>query len=98
LAKKKTRLKELEIQLKEKSKQGKKTDALLNRIEKTKLDIELTEKTKEYNLGTSLKSYIDPRVYVEWAGKVGFSLEKLYSTTLRKKYSWALGKLLKVEN
>jgi len=98
LAKKETRLKELEVQLEEKSKQGKKTDAILNRIEKTKLDIELAEKTKEYNLGTSLKSYIDPRVYVEWAAKVGFSLEKLYSETLRKKYSWALGKLLKVEN
>ena len=98
LAKKEARLKELEAQLEEKSKQGKKTDAILNRIEKTKIDIELSEKTKEYNLGTSLKSYIDPRVYVEWAGKVDFNLEKLYSKTLRKKYSWALKKMLKVEN
>ena len=98
LAKKEARLKELEVQLEEKSKQGKKTDAVLNRIEKTKLDIELAEKTKEYNLGTSLKSYIDPRVYVEWATKVDFNLEKLYSKTLRKKYSWALMEMLKVEN
>jgi DNA topoisomerase-1 len=98
LAKKEARLKELEAQLEEKSKQGKKTDAILNRIEKTKLDIELAEKTKEYNLGTSLKSYIDPRVYVEWAAKVDFNLEKLYSKTLRKKYSWALKEMLKVEN
>jgi DNA topoisomerase-1 len=98
LAKKEARLKELEVQLEEKSKQGKKIDAILNRIEKTKLDIELAEKTKEYNLGTSLKSYIDPRVYVEWAAKVGFSLEKLYSETLKKKYSWALREMLKVEN
>jgi DNA topoisomerase-1 len=98
LAKKEARLKELEIQLEEKSRQGKKTDAVSNRVEKTKLDIELANKTKEYNLGTSLKSYIDPRVYAEWAAKVDFNLEKLYSKTLRKKYSWALGKLLKVEN
>jgi DNA topoisomerase-1 len=98
LAKKEARLKELEFQLEEKRKQGKKTDFILNRIEKSKLDIELAEKTKEYNLGTSLKSYIDPRVYLEWAAKVDFNLEKLYSKTLRKKYSWALGKLLKVEN
>ena len=98
LAKKEARLKELEIQLEEKTKQGKKTDAISNRIEKTKLDIELAEKTKEYNLGTSLKSYIDPRVYLEWAAKVDFNLEKLYSKTLRKKYSWALGKLLRAEN
>jgi DNA topoisomerase-1 len=98
LAKKEARLKELKIQLEEKSKQGKKTDAVVNRIDKTQLDIELTKKTKEYNLGTSLKSYIDPRVYVEWAGKVDFNLEKLYSKTLRKKFSWALGKMLKAED
>jgi DNA topoisomerase-1 len=98
LAKKEARLNELKIQLEEKSKLGKKTDAVVNRIDKTKLDIELTKKTKEYNLGTSLKSYIDPRVYVEWAGKVDFNLEKLYSKTLRKKFSWALGKMLKVED
>ena len=98
LAKKEARLKKLEIQLEEKRKQGKKTDAVLNRIDKTKLDIELANKTKEYNLGTSLKSYIDPRVYVEWAAKVDFNLEKLYSKTLRKKCSWALRKMLKVEN
>jgi DNA topoisomerase-1 len=96
LAKKKTRLKELNLQLEEKRRQEKKTDAIVSRIEKAKLDIELTEKTKEYNLGTSLKSYIDPRVYVEWASKVDFNLEKLYPKTLRKKYSWALKKLLKI--
>jgi DNA topoisomerase-1 len=97
LAKKQARLKEFEVQLQEKSKQGKKTDTILNRIEKAKLDLELTEKTKEYNLGTSLKSYIDPRVYVKWAAKVDFNLEKLYSKTLRKKFSWALGEMLKIE-
>jgi len=98
LAKKEARLKDLEIQLEEKRKQGKKTDTVINRTEKTKFDIELAKETKEYNLGTSLKSYIDPRVYVEWAAKVGFPLEKLYSKTLRKKFSWALRKMLKVKN
>jgi hypothetical protein len=43
-------------------------------------------------LGTSLKSYIDPKVYAKWAGEVYFSLEKFYPATLRKKYSWALEK------
>jgi DNA topoisomerase-1 len=95
LAKKDARLKELEVQLEEKRKQGKKIDTILNRIEKAKLDIKLGEETKEYNLGTSLKSYIDPRVYAEWAAKVGFPLEKLYSKALIKKYSWALSKVLK---
>lgn len=97
LEKKRTRLKELERQLEEKIKQGKKTEAITNRIEKAKLDIELAEKTKEYNLGTSLKSYIDPRVYAEWASKVDFSLKKLYPKTLQKKFSWAFKKLIEEE-
>jgi DNA topoisomerase-1 len=95
VAKKKARLNELESQLEEKRRLGKKTDTVIGRIEKTKLDIELMENTKEYNLGTSLKSYVDPRVYVEWASKADFNLEKLYPQTLQKKYSWALEKLLK---
>lgn len=90
LAKKEARLKELELQMKEKMEQGKSTDALAKRMEKTKVDVELTKETKEYNLGTSLKSYIDPKVFVQWANKVDFPLEKLYPKTLQKKYSWAL--------
>ena len=46
--------------------------------------------TKEYNLVTSLKSYIDPTAYVKWAKKVDFDLEKFYPKTLRKKFSWAI--------
>ena len=98
LAKKEARLKELMLQLKERADKGKKTDSILARIEKTKLDIALMKETREWNLGTSLKSYIDPRVYTQWAAKVSFNLEKLYPKTLRKKYSWALNKLLKAYN
>jgi DNA topoisomerase-1 len=90
LAKKEEKLRELEVKLKEKREQGKKIDSILTRIEKTKLDIELAKNTREYNLGTSLKSYIDPKVYVAWAASIGFSLDKFYPQTLRKKYSWAL--------
>jgi DNA topoisomerase-1 len=91
LAKKEAKLKEMEAQLKQKKAEGKKTEALTKRIEKARLDIALTKQTKEYNLGTSLKSYIDPMAYVKWAEKVGFDLEKFYPKTLRKKFSWALG-------
>jgi len=91
LARKEAQLRKLEAQLEEKKVKGKKTDALIKRIEKAKFDIELTKKTREYNLGTSLKSYIDPRVYVRWAKSVDFDLEKFYPATLRKKFSWALG-------
>jgi DNA topoisomerase-1 len=90
LAKKEAKLKELKTQLLQKKAEGKKTESLVTRIEKAKLDAELTKLTKEYNLGTSLKSYIDPTAYVKWAKKVNFNLEKFYPTTLRKKFSWAL--------
>jgi len=91
LRKKETRAKELEMKLREKEKAGKTTDAIARSLEKTKLDVKLTRETREYNLGTSLKSYIDPMVYVQWAKKTDFSLDKLYPKTLRKKFSWALG-------
>jgi DNA topoisomerase-1 len=90
LAKKEDKLKEMKAQLKQKKAEGKKTASLETRIEKKKLDIELTKRTKEYNLGTSLKSYIDPTAYVKWARKVDFDLEKFYPKTLRNKFSWAL--------
>ena len=80
VAKKEENLKKLEAQLVVKKAAGKKTESLETRIEKAKLDIELTKLTKEYNLGTSLKSYIDPTAYVKWAKKVKFDIEKFYPT------------------
>jgi DNA topoisomerase-1 len=91
IAKKRDKVKELEMKLTEKTEQGKKTDTLVKRLEKSRLDLKLSEETKEYNLGTSLRSYIDPMAYVKWAKQVEFSLEKFYPKTLRKKFSWALG-------
>ena len=88
LAKKEENLKTLEALGKEGS--GKKTESLEARIDKAELDMQLTKLTKEYNLGTSLKSYIDPTAYVKWAKKVKFDIEKFYPKTLRNKFSWAL--------
>jgi len=90
LAKKETRLKELQSQLQQKKAEGKKIETLGTRVEKAMLDIELTKRTEEYNLGTSLKSYIDPTAYVKWAKKVKFDITKFYPKTLQKKFSWAL--------
>jgi len=91
LAKKETKLEELEIKLKEKKEQGKKVEAVLKRLEKGRLDLKLFKETREYNLATSLKSYIDPMTYVKWATTIDFPLDKIYTKTLRKKFSWALG-------
>ncbi len=90
VAQKEARLKELKAKLAEKKAEGKKTDAWAARVEKARLDLDLMKQTKEYNLGTSLKSYIDPAAYVKWARKVDFDLEKFYPKTLQKKFSWAL--------
>jgi DNA topoisomerase-1 len=90
LEKKEANLKSLEAQLQAKKAAAKKTESLETRIERAKLDLELTRLTKEYNLGTSLKSYIDPTAYVKWAKKVKFDIEKFYPKTLRNKFSWAL--------
>jgi DNA topoisomerase-1 len=51
-------------------------------------DIDLTKKTKEYNLNTSMKNYIDPRVFKAWCDYVGLDWEKLYSKSLQRKFSW----------
>jgi DNA topoisomerase-1 len=90
VADKDAKLKDLQLLLKSKKTQGKKTESLETRIERAKLDLELTKLTREYNLGTSLKSYIDPTAYVKWAKKVKFDIEKFYPKTLRRKFSWAL--------
>jgi len=90
VAQKEENLKNLEQQLKAKKAAGKKTETLETRIARAKMDIQLTKLTKEYNLGTSLKSYIDPTAYVKWAKKVKFDIEKFYPQTLRNKFSWAL--------
>jgi len=58
------------------------------KVEKLKLQIDLTEKTKDYNLGTSLRNYIDPRVVKAWTDEVGAEWEKLYTAALQKKFLW----------
>lgn len=95
LAKKEAKLMELMKELEEKQKQGKKVDSLMKRVEKTRLDVALMRETMEWNLATSLRSYIDPRVYAQWAAKVEFNIAKLYPKSLRKKFRWALAELLK---
>ena len=90
VADKEAKLETMHEQLKAKKAAGKKTESLETRIERAKLDLELTKLTREYNLGTSLKSYIDPTAYVKWAKKVKFDIEKFYPKTLRNKFNWAL--------
>ena len=58
------------------------------RVEKLKLQIDLTQKTRDYNLGTSLRNYIDPRIFKSWTDEVSADWEKLYTAALQKKFLW----------
>jgi len=66
----------------------KQKEALKQRAEKLKLSIDLQEKTRDYNLGTSLRNYIDPRVFKAWTDEVKADWEKLYTTSLQRKFLW----------
>lgn len=57
-------------------------------IEKATLQTKAYEITRDYNLGTSLKSYIDPRIYFKWGQKIDYDWRNYYSATLEKKFSW----------
>ena len=76
------RIKKAKTQIK-KSKQKHK-----ERIEKLRLQVDLTKKTKDYNLGTSLRNYIDPRVFKSWTDEMNAEWEKLYTAALQKKFLW----------
>ena len=80
--KQRERIKKIKIQIRNKKK---KHD---ERIEKLRLQIKLTEKTRDYNLGTSLRNYIDPRIFKTWTDEVAAEWEKLYTSALQKKFLW----------
>jgi DNA topoisomerase-1 len=49
----------------------------------------ITAQKHTWNLGTSLKSYIDPRVMYRWGEQAEYDvLERYYPKTLRSKYAW----------
>ena len=57
-------------------------------IEKQRLQIEAQQETRDYNINTSLKSYIDPRIYYDWGKRVDYDWKKYYAKTLQRKFSW----------
>ena len=57
-------------------------------LEKMKLKITVQEETKDYNISTSLKSYVDPRIYYEWGKQVAYDWKQYYPKSLHNKFSW----------
>jgi DNA topoisomerase-1 len=59
------------------------------RLEKIDMQIKLQRETRDYNLGTSLRNYIDPRVMKAWLEFVDLDWNAVYTATLRRKFKWA---------
>jgi len=66
----------------------KKTKKLEERVQALQLKIEEVKDTRDYNLRTSLKSYIDPRIYYSWGKSINFDWKLYYPKTFQKKFSW----------
>jgi DNA topoisomerase-1 len=86
LKKKHSKLHEL---TKKSAKNGKQARKLKQKVVKLQLEAELIKQTKDYNLTTSLKNYIDPRIYKAWADRVNLDWKEIYSKSLQKKFGWA---------
>ncbi|MFZ0224999.1 MAG: DNA topoisomerase I [Candidatus Nitrosopolaris sp.] len=61
---------------------------LEERLEKIEMQLRLQKNTRDYNLGTSLRNYIDPRVMKAWMAYVGLDWKKIYTSTLQRKFKW----------
>lgn len=59
-----------------------------DRLEKLELQLRLQEETRDYNLGTSLRNYIDPRVFKAWADYLDLDWTRIYTATLQRKFRW----------
>ena len=68
---------------------GKKGKSAAKRRQALKLRIAQMRLGKKWNLGTSLRNYIDPRVSVEFCRKVGYDWKAYYPKTLVSKFAWA---------
>lgn len=55
---------------------------------KIEVDYMLAKASRTWNLGTSMKSYIHPRVVYDWCQKVDYDWQKVYSKTLQRKFAW----------
>jgi DNA topoisomerase I len=61
---------------------------LESRLERIQVQLKLQKETRDYNLGTSLRNYIDPRVMRAWFEYVQLDWKKIYTATLQRKFRW----------
>ena len=90
IARKEEAVRKAEARLEEAKSKKKKVnmDKLVARLEKARYNLELALRTKDYNLNTSIRNYIDPRVYKAWGQLVKLDWRKLYTASLQRKFKW----------
>ena len=74
--------------LSNKWKTEKQKEKLKSRMEKIQYQLKLQKETRDYNLGTSLRNYIDPRIMKIWLDDVELDWKKVYTSTLQRKFKW----------
>ena len=67
---------------------SKKTKRSVEAAKALGLRIKVMRMVRDYNLGTSLKSYIDPRIYYRWGKDVDYDWKLYYPKALQRKFSW----------
>lgn len=65
-------------------------ESVENRIVNTSYQLKDKEDNSEVSLGTSKMNYIDPRLTVMFSKKYNVPIEKLFTKTLRDKFTWAI--------
>jgi DNA topoisomerase-1 len=78
---------------------GKKIATAQERLQRAEIALDKAQtkegvaaKRRAWNLSTSLKSYVDPRVPYGWGQDVDYDvLERYYPTALRRKFAWVRG-------
>jgi len=65
-------------------------EKLKDQVAVATLECEFFKQTSEWNLNTTLKSYIDPRLMKIACDKAELPYDKIYSKALLKKFSWCL--------
>ncbi|HEY7228460.1 MAG TPA: DNA topoisomerase I [Nitrososphaeraceae archaeon] len=89
VANKKEKINQIKLELKEKMwKTEIQKFKKEQRLEKLEFQLRLQQETKDYNLGTSLRNYIDPRVFKSWCDYVDLDWTKIYTSTLQTKFKW----------
>jgi len=54
--------------------------------QKIEIDFALARDSLTWNLGTSLKSYVHPKIIYSWSQRVDYDWRKVYSRTLQRKF------------